>query len=138
MVSTSSAGGPSADGTPSSSVAGGGSLSAVFSYLLSPIADGDPLSTVLGSPLSIVLDYPLSPIAVGGFLSVVSGGDPLPFMPPASSRALFLTSILFYARRFFLPFSSLFYSSLPFSLIPLICNPVLLTRKRLFDQTFIT
>ncbi len=150
-------------GHPLSPVAGGGPSSAISSRPSSPVAGGGPLSAVSdcpssfvagGGPSSVVLGRPSSPVAGGGPLSAVSGylsspvaggssssavlGRPLSPVPPASSWALFLTSIPSRARRSSLPSSPLFHSSLPSSSKPLAHDPAPLTGKRLFDQAFIT
>ncbi len=96
---------------------------------MSLIAGGGPLSTVSSRPLSLVAgDGPSSAVS-GRLLSPV---------PPAGSRALFLTSTPSCAHCFSLPSLLLFHYSLPSSLISLARNPTLLTGKRLFDQAFIT
>ncbi len=163
IVSAGSAGDASTGGAPSSPVASGGPLSAVSGRFLSPFACGGPSSAVLGcfsspvasgGPLSAILchlsffiaggypssavsGHPLFPVTGGGPLSAVRG-CPLSPMPPAGSRALFLTSIPSCARRSFLPFLPLFHSSLPSLPTPLTYNPAPLTGKKSFDQVFIT
>ncbi len=118
---------PFAGGGPSSAVPGcssslisvGNPLSAVLGRLLSLIANGVPLSTVLGCPLSLVVGDGLLSVVLVRLLS---------FMPPAGSRALFLTSTPSCAHC----------SSLPSSPTPLAHDLAPLTGKRLFDQAFIT
>ena len=138
VASTSSASGPSASGALSSFVAGSGLLSAIFDRSLSPVGSSNLLFAVLGCLLSTVLDCFLSLIASGGPLSAVSNSSSLSLVLPASSWALFLTSTPSRARHFSLPSSPLSHSFLPFLPISLAHNPALLTRKRLFDQVFIT
>ncbi len=163
VASAGGAGGASAGDAPSSPVAGVSPLSTVSGRPLSPVAGGGPLSAVSGSLLSLVTGgspssavsgRPLSPVAGGGLssavssrlLSPVAGGDPssavsgrlLSLVPPVGSRALFLTSTPSRARRSSLPSSPLFHSSLLSSPTPLARNPEPLTRKRSFDQAFIT
>ena len=104
-------------------------LSAISNCFLSHVASVDLLSTVSGHFLSFVTS--------SGPLSAVSGGF-LSLMPPAGSWALFLTSILSHAHCSFLPPSLFFHFSLLSLPTPLICNSILLIRKRLFDQAFIT
>ena len=159
VASADSASNASANGALLSLVAGSGLLFAVFDCPLSFVIGSSPLAVVLGrflsfiagnSPLSTVFDcflssvtgggllsailgHFLSLIADGGHLSPVFGSGSLSLMLFASSRALFLTSILSYVHCSSLPSLPLFYSSLPFLPILLTCNPISLTEKRLFD-----
>ncbi len=163
VASAGAAGSASAGGDPSSPVADDVPLSAVCGRLLSLVAGVGPLSAVLGRLLSFVAGVglssavlvrpsfpvagsssssavsgrPLSLVTSGGLLSAVSGCL-LFLVPPAGSQALFLTNNLSRTRCSSLPSSPLFHSFLPFSPTRLACNPAPLTRKRSFNQVFIT
>ncbi len=157
-------GSTSADGALSSPITGDSPLSAIIGCLLSPVTWDSPLSAVSGrlsslttssGPLSTVFDrllslfvndgplytvfgYLLSLITSSDLLSTIFGSGFLFPVPPASSWTLFLTSILSCTRYSSLVSLSLFYSFLPSLPILLTYNPIPLTEKRLFNQTFIT
>lgn len=146
-ASASFASATSADYTPLSLIAGKSLLFAVLDCFLSLVAGSSSLSTVSGCFLSLVADGGpfstissclLSSITGSGLVSIVPDSSPLSFMPPANSRALFLTSTLSYVRCSSLSTLALFYSFLLLLFISLAHNLSLFTRKRLFDQAFIT
>lgn len=122
-------------------------LSTISDRLLSLVADDGPLSTVLdcslslgagGSPLSTVSGRFLFFITYDSLLSPVSEGSFLSSISLASSWAFVLMSTLSYTHCSSLSFLPLFYSFLPSLLTPLTCNSTPFTKKRLFDQAFIT
>lgn len=122
----------------SSLVAGGGRMSAVSDCFLSSVTDGDLSSTISGCPSSSVAGSNLLFAVSDCLLSPISGSSPLSLVLLISFRGLFLTSTPSCVHCSSLPSSPLFRSFLPSLPTPLTHNPTPFTRKRLFDQVFIT